>query len=71
MSFGHTQANLSSHLMKNNSKKLPIIFAIGLWMLLGKYEGVDTTFHHYEPLLYVLFHPFEHQLGCVQILSLQ
>ena len=71
MYFGHTEANLSSRLRKNNSKKLPDIFGTGLWRLLGKYEGVDTTFHHYEPLVYVLFRPFEHQLGCVQILRLQ
>ena len=56
---------------KNNSEQLPVIFAIGLWWLLGKYEDVDATFDHYEHLLYVLFHPFEHQTGCVKILSLQ
>lgn len=71
MYFGHTQANLSSRLRKNNSKQLPVIFATGLWRLLGKSEGVDATFHHYEHLLYVLFHPFEHQPGCVKILRLQ
>ena len=71
MYFGHTQANLSSRLRKNSSKKQPVIFATGLWRLLGKYEGVDTTFHHYEPLLDVLVHHFEHKLGCVQILRLQ
>ena len=71
MYFGHTQENMSSRFKKSNNKKLPIIFTTSLWRLLGKFEGVDTTFHHYEPLLYVLFRPFEHQLGCVQILRIQ
>ena len=71
MYFGHTQVNMSSRLRKTSRKKLPIIFATGVWRLLGKIEGVNTTFHHYEHLLYVLFHPFEHQTGRVKFLRLQ